>query len=742
MSLPVSPENLLKALYETLPDPVLIVDENRNILAANGAASVVFGYSEQEFCQLPPEGFYVPAEAAQEPGDDFHPLDMNAAPGHQRFDFRCKDGSTVPVEITASRIRDEDGRATGLVVVLRDLSETIEAQNERQRVEGILNTALNSISEGFVVFDEQDRLVLCDDAHRKLYSISAPALQVGNTFEAILRYGLERGQYPDAGDTPESRETWLAGRLKRYYKPDGPFLQRVAPDRWLQIEELVTAENYRVGVRTDVSALRRAKSEAERLGLILEGVTQEVYLMRINDRKIVYANKSACENLQYSLEELRELDLRQINVDPSPTRLAEKFSSILSGESRTMIVDTRHRRRDGTIYDFRVRWERMDDEAEPVLLALGDDITERLGIERALKRKEHEFQTLVQNIPDFITRAKPDTTLTYVNENYARFIGLDADEMIGRKFLEFLPEDDRPPLIAHLNSLTPERSLRTSRQAMQARSGERLWYLWSNLMIFEGDVPVELVSVGRDITEVQEAQNRIARQSRELELRNDALEQFSAVVSHDLKAPLRQIRLFAEMIAEDVKAGKTADLPLFSGYISERSTAMEGMTSSLLEYSQLAYRRINPETFSLSRALQLAWKNLSVNADEAQGELITGPDVEVYADFNLLTQLFQNLFANSLKYRRQDKPAVIRVQAQAIQDGLRINVEDCGIGIDSEQSERIFGVFQRLHSQEKLYSGTGIGLALCRRIAESHDGSIVLDASYQGGARFVVTLPA
>ena len=482
MSLPVSPESLLQALYETLPDPVMILNAERKFVATNAAASEVFGYSAQEFLGMGPEQFYASAADAREVGEAFFPLEKETKPLHRRLNFLRRDGSIIPIELTANKVRDAEGKAVALVAILRDLSETVAAQEERLRAESILNTALDSISEGFVIFDDQDRLLLCNDAHRKVYAKSAPALQLGNTFESIVRYGLEHGQYPDAGDTQESRETWLSERLNRHNTPVGPFLQRLGPDSWMQIEERVTAENYRVGVRTDVSALRRAKSESERLGAILEGVAQEVYLVRLRDRKFIYANKSACDNLQYRLEELQETDPRLINDDPAPMQLAEKFGPILSGAARVLSADTRHKRRDGTTYMLRGRYERLDYDSEPVLLALGDDITERLEFEQALARKEHEFETLVQNLPDFITRAKADTTLTYVNENCARFVGLEVDEMIGRKFLEFAPDEYRTELMGHLGSLTPENPMATSEQAMVSQSGEKSWYLWSNLM--------------------------------------------------------------------------------------------------------------------------------------------------------------------------------------------------------------------------------------------------------------------
>lgn len=738
----LAPEKMLKALYDTLPNPVLIVDSERTILAVNAAATVTFGYTAEEFIGMVTVEIYADAVDAQDVAGELYPLSGDASPVHRRLGLRRKDGSVFPGELTVSPMESVDGETTGSVALIRDLSEIYKAQEDRLRAETILNTALDSISDGFVVFDDQDRLMLCNESYRKIYSISAPAIQIGKTFESILRYGLEHGQYPDAGDTQQSREAWLQNRLIQHKASGEPFVQEISPDRSLLIEERVTAENYRVGVRTDVTAIKRINSEAERLGLIIEGVSQEVYLVSLLDDKVISANKSARDNLQYSMEEMRELSPRDINCGFSPVELEEVFAPILAGESKVQIFDTVHRRKDGTTYPGRARLERMKDSSEPVALAFVEDITERLEIEHALARKEHEFQTLVQNLPDFITRARPDTTLTYINENYARFVGLEASEMIDRKFFDFVPEAHRSTLVAHLETLTPEKPMAITEQAMIGPSGEPLWYLWSNLMVFENGEPVELVSVGRDITEVREAQTRIARQARTLELRNQALEQFSGIVSHDLKAPLRQIRLFADMIAEDVSAGRTEDLATFSDYISDRSQSMEQMTSNLLEYSQMAYQRINPETFQLSDAVAAAWGNLSVNAGEAQARLISQADIELKADFGLVTQLFQNLFANSMKYCQPGIPAVIRVSAHSGEDSVIISVEDNGIGIDPAHSETIFGVFQRLHTDEKLYSGSGVGLALCRQIADSHDGSIVLDPAYEGGARFTVTLPA
>jgi PAS domain-containing protein len=199
-----------------------------------------------------------------------------------------------------------------LIQRTEDLSELNRALTEANATlsvkllsESYLNLAFATMSEGCSVYDENDCLVFCNDAYREIYSLSAAAIVPGRSFEFILRHGLSVGQYPEAGDTQEEHEAWLHKRLENHRNPTGPILQKVGPDRWIQVEEHITKENYRVGLRTDVSALLQIKSEAEQLGHIIEAVAQEVFIISLTDGRIVNANKAARDNLQYSLEELR-----------------------------------------------------------------------------------------------------------------------------------------------------------------------------------------------------------------------------------------------------------------------------------------------------------------------------------------------------------------------------------------------------------------------------------------------------
>ncbi|OCW58833.1 PAS domain S-box protein [Hoeflea olei] len=736
------PGTLVTALYDAFPDPVLVTDADGMIVASNPAAAQVLGYEAAELAGIDVLTLLVPDHVAIEPDGEASSDEPSRLRQRRRTGVRAKDGRVLEVDFSRTALAAGGETSSGAVVVLRVLEADPRSTAGDPDTNALFMSALDSVSHGFAIYDPDDRLLVCNKAYRDMHPLLRPSIRIGKTYEATLRDALEAGLISEAGDTPESRDEWLRKLVDLHNNPGEPYVRQIGDDRWIQIEDRITEGNFRVGLRADVSALVRARSEAERLGVILEGVSQEIYLVNPVTRAIIYVNKAARDNLQYSLEEMRGMDARLLNAGWSPEQLSEKMRPLVSGEVKTLTLDTRHRRKDGSTYHCRIKFERLRTENEPLMLSFGEDITERLEIENALQRKRAEFETLVRSLPDFITRSEPDTTLTYVNENYARFSGMRAEDMIGLKFIDLIPPELQPEVQRKLESLQPDQPMKTEERLMRDHAGRTYWYAWTNLMVFENGRPLELVSLGRDITESHLSRERIAQQARELAMRNQALEQFAGMVSHDLKAPLRQIRLFVDMIAEDVSNGRTEDLKKFSEHISGRAESMERMVSSLLEYSQLAYQAIKPSSFMLSEAVSVAWSNLSVNAAEANARLINDSDIELNADFDLMIQLLQNLFANSIKYRLPDQPVLVEVEVELVKNRIHISVADNGIGIAPEHAESIFGVFKRLHRDQRTYSGNGLGLSLCRLIAESHDGTVVLDTSYgPPGARFVLSLP-
>ncbi len=388
------------------------------------------------------------------------------------------------------------------------------------------------------------------------------------------------------------------------------------------------------------------------------------------------------------------------------------------------------------------RWLRAENTltADGNTVAIRVDVTDLKKVEQELERQRQDYATLVETIPDLITRLSPDLIYTFVNQRFAAFIGLSADAIVGRSCLDFSVAGD--PLAEILRRLTPEAPATTREQRRVSATGAEVWILWSKLAVFEDGRLVEYVTVGRDITEIKRQQMRIAEQSSELQRKNEALGQFTSSVSHDLKAPMRQISMFAEMIADDIASNELGNVPAYATQLRGKSRRLMHLVDSLLDYARIADRIISPHRVDLRDVVEETLGNLQSHITES-GALIKTADLpDVIGDPELLKRLFQNVIGNAIKYRRAGIPPELLINGWREGRSVHIAFSDNGVGIDPQHADRIFDIFQRLHRDESVFPGTGVGLSLARRIAESHGGTIVLDPEYRNGARFVVSLPA
>lgn len=248
--------------------------------------------------------------------------------------------------------------------------------------------------------------------------------------------------------------------------------------------------------------------------------------------------------------------------------------------------------------------------------------------------------------------------------------------------------------------------------------------------------------VNERTAELSESQQATADYAAKLEQSNRELEQFAAVASHDLKAPLRKITNFSQMLRSDAKNQLT---PESSDYLTRIETSivkMQALIDDLLALSRVTSRGSAFEAVNLSEVAHEVIQNLGEVISNVEGRVEIEPLPMVLGDETQLTQVFQNLIENGLKFHREGVPPVVRVTALPCEgaDGCPIHVEDNGIGIEPEYQKRIFNIFERLHSQS-IYPGTGVGLAIVKKIVERHQGTIQVDSAPNHGSRFIITLP-
>ena len=238
---------------------------------------------------------------------------------------------------------------------------------------------------------------------------------------------------------------------------------------------------------------------------------------------------------------------------------------------------------------------------------------------------------------------------------------------------------------------------------------------------------------------VEERTAELKKRSDQLGRSNAELEQFAYIASHDLQEPLRMVSSYVQLLERRYKNKLDQDADDFITYASDGALRMQRLINDLLAYSRVGTRGKQPERIDLNRPLAQALENLQVAIKEKGATVTSDPLPFVYGDAGQLTQVFQNLIDNAMKFRGE-KPPVVHISA-SIEGGECIcSVRDNGIGISPEYTERLFILFQRLHTR-KQYPGTGLGLAICKRIVERHGGKIWVESKPGEGSIFYFTIP-
>lgn len=324
-----------------------------------------------------------------------------------------------------------------------------------------------------------------------------------------------------------------------------------------------------------------------------------------------------------------------------------------------------------------------------------------------------------------------DGTLRVCNQVFAHRFGIDAAQASGSNLWDYFPPE-----------ISMARREAVARVAAEGRpvvlSDQRGGHHLSNSIypLRDQDGVVRRIAVySRDVTEQAEAERRIASYVAEIERSNEDLEQFATVVSHDLREPLRQVASYVALLERRYGGRLDDDAREFIALAREGAHRMDRLILDLLDYARIG-RGETLEAVESEPAVRQAIANLRVAVADSGGLVhIAAPLPRVLGTGPQLVRLFQNLVGNSLKYCRAGVPPRVNISAEPDGDFARFTVADNGIGIEADHHERIFGIFQRLHGRDE-YQGTGIGLAICRKVVERHGGDIWLDSVPGQGSRF------
>ncbi|MFZ2446054.1 MAG: PAS domain S-box protein [Syntrophobacteraceae bacterium] len=395
----------------------------------------------------------------------------------------------------------------------------------------------------------------------------------------------------------------------------------------------------------------------------------------------------------------------------------------------------------GKTTPVRAIYSRITSEEGEFIGAVGlfEDITEKKLAEEALRESELRYRSLVETMNDGLLVQDGDDLITYVNARLCQISGYSPDEMVGHPVRDFLDEENRIILKDQL-ARRRKGAHDPYEIAWKGKYGRKVSTIMSPRPVFGADRHFKgSFVVITDITTRKQAEETLAQQAAELARSNAELEQFAYVASHDMQEPLRMVASYVQLLARRYKGRLDGDADEFIGYAVDGAKRMQQMINDLLAYSRVGRRGEDFKPVECEAALDWALMNLATLVAESNSVVTREPLPTVMACTGQLGQLFQNLIGNAIKFRGESPPR-IRVSAERKGSEWLFLVRDNGIGFDTRYADRIFMIFQRLHG--KGYPGTGMGLAICKKIVERHGGRIWADSSPGKGTVFYFTIPA
>jgi two-component system, LuxR family, sensor kinase FixL len=334
--------------------------------------------------------------------------------------------------------------------------------------------------------------------------------------------------------------------------------------------------------------------------------------------------------------------------------------------------------------------------------------------------------------------------IVLANAAAERLFGYGHDELVGNSVEALIPADKCEAHVRHRHDYAehPYIGIMTGRRVTAQRKNGRVFPAEVGLNPLDMPEGSMVLAEVKDISERENFEQALLERNQALERSNRELQEFAYVASHDLQEPLRKIQAFGDLLEKtlgDRLDERGAD---YLGRLRGAAGRMSKLIEDLLAYSRVATRNQPFEMVDMNRVVTGVLDDLEVRIRENQATIDIGDLPVIMADETQMRQLFQNLIGNALKYRKPHTPPSIHIRAEEDDnDFWRIEVSDNGIGFEEQYAERIFGVFERLHTREH-YEGTGVGLAVCRRIAERHNGRITATSRQGEGSTFTVILPA
>jgi PAS domain S-box-containing protein len=667
--------------------------------------------------------------------------------------YYTKSGKPVNVISTASKLKNADGQVTGNLILVRDITKRIQAEQQIKEFEYFFNNS-NDLS---CIANKDGYVEIVNPGFYKA---------LGYSLDELLGHPVMSFVHADDHDATlhELRkltsDTAAIHFLNRWRKKDGSYCWL----DWNASHNTVTDKLYFIGRDTTErkiaeDALNKLNEQlenqvAERTEAIKMSEKQYRYLFENNpmpmwvldeeDDRFLDVNNEAVHHYGYSREEFLSMTAGEIRADNN-----DNLTPLETSRNTIKRKTWQHRKKDGAMIQVELVWHKINFKNKKARLVLSNDITEQKQIEDKLASSEILFRSLIEKSAEGVSLLDENSNVIYRStagykvignnpmQNAVSYAHPDHQEMFRQKFQEAL---DQPGISINYQV------------KFRREPGDYFWAegTFTNMLAVKGVNAV--VANYRDITERKEAEEKISTMNAELEEKiikrteqlktiNEELEAFSYSVSHDLRAPLRAIIGFTAMLEEDYISQLDAEAKRLTSVIKRNTVKMGNLIDDLLNFSRMTrheLKKVNINTDQLVDEIKT-----ELNKKDQGGKNIkwvVKPLPGIMADTGAIRQVWTNLISNAVKYSAKVPEPVVEIGSSQ-EDGENIfYVKDNGVGFDEAYKNKLFKVFQRLHGNDE-FEGTGIGLAIVEKIITKHGGKVWAAAEQGKGATFSFSLP-
>jgi PAS domain S-box-containing protein len=785
---------MLRILIDNLPDLIFIKDAQSRFAIVNMACAQQLGASRPEDVLGKSDADFVAADLAAQYRADEQALMQSGQPVHKEEPTQHKGTGEMHWSLTSKiPMKREDGRIIGLIGIARDITERKRVEQALAHEGTLMRTLIDNLPDFIYAKDKQGRFVLNNMAHVQDLGAKSPEELKGKSdfdffppelarqFFADEQKIIETGQPMHGQEQYKCRPGDKSG--KKYWSITSKVLWHDAQGKVLGT----------VGITRDTTEQRRTEAklayEQQLFQTLLETTPDNIYF-KDRESRFVRVSQSKVESTLQTVRKTHRAAHPADNQDEWPPHLAgtKAFAEWLIGKTdfdtfqedfaRAAFEDEQEIIRTSqpiigklqkmTLPDGAITWSLVTempwrDKDGNIIGTFGvsRDVTKLKEAEESLDRERILLRTLIDNLPDFIYAKDKQGHFVLNNIAHAHDLGVKSpEEMKGKSDFDFFPPELAAQFYADEQKIIetgqPVYNQEQHKSRPGDKSGKKYWSV-STKVLWRDDQGAVLGTVGvtRDIHQMKLAQEAL-RQSEDklrqftvqLERSNRELQDFAYVASHDLQEPLRKIVVFGERLKEKNGPTMGPDALDYLDRMQKAAARMQILINDLLTFSRVTTKAQPFASVNLAEVASGVVDDLEGRIELVKGRVEVGALPVIDAEPLQMRQLLQNLIGNALKFRRPEEPPLVKVEAQIIPDPAapenklcRLTVSDNCIGFDEKYLDRIFNVFQRLHTRNE-YEGTGMGLAIVRKIALYHGGDITAKSKLGEGSTFILTIPA